>query len=212
MTNPEPGGEASREEIVQRIQLMESMVAEGRLVTARCGWYFVLWGLVGIAAVGWRYLQPDSNWVGKWAWPVCLLAGAVLTLIGRVLQKRERACGSGTRSRSVEAVWGMMGIALAIYISCVMARHLTWQYSYIAAILIIVGLAHAISAAILRWRVQGVVACIWWAGAIAVFFVRSRWGFDLILLLEMGLGMGLFGVYGMVMQRRSGGSAAGRND
>jgi hypothetical protein len=203
MMNPESGDEASRMELVQRIRLMESMVEEGRLYTAQCGWIFVLWGIVGLVAVGWQYLQPDSRWVGMWGWPVCLLAGAVLTGIGRAFQKRESPCGGGTRSRSVEAVWGMMGVALAIYISSAMVRHLGWQYSFTAAILIMVGMAHAISAAILRWRVQGLVACIWWAGAVATFFARSQSDVELVLLLEMGLGMALFGLYAMMMERRS---------
>jgi hypothetical protein len=99
----------------------------------------------------------------------------------------------------------MMGVALAIYISSAMVGHLGWQYSFTAAILIMVGMAHAISAAILRWRVQGLVACIWWAGAVATFFARSRSDVELILLLEMGLGTALFGLYAMMMERRSGG-------
>jgi hypothetical protein len=212
MANAESGGEASREEIVQRIQLMESMVAEGRLFTARCGWIFVLWGLVGLAAIGWQYLQPDSHWVGEWAWPICLLAGVVLTVIGKALQKREHTCGNGTRSRSVEAVWGMMGIALAIYFSSAIARHLAWQLSFTAGTLIVVGMAHAISATILRWRVQGVVAGIWWAGAVAVLFAHSRWDLNLVLFVEMGVGMVLFGLYAMMMERRCGGEGVRRND
>jgi hypothetical protein len=196
---------ASREEILQRIYLMESMVAEGRRFTARCGWIFVLWGVVNLAAMSWRHIQPDSLWVGQWAWPICLVAGAVLTLVGRALQGHPQSCIKGLRCRSVEGVWGMMGIALAIYIAGAMVRHLTWQYSYVAALLIIIGMAHAISAVILRWRMQGVVAAIWWAGAIAAFCVRSNAGVQRIMFLEMVFGMILFGLYAMVLERTSGG-------
>ena len=202
MANGESGGEASREEIVQRIRLMESMVAEGRLYMARCGWIFVLWGLAGLAAIGWPYLQPDSKWVGMWAWPVCLGAGAVLTIVGNALIKRGPSCAAGTRSRNVEAVWVIMGIALAIDFSSANARHLAWQLTFTAGTLIVVGMAHAISASILRWRVQGIVACIWWAGAVAVLFAHSRWEMNLVLLVEMGLGMIVFGLYAMTMERR----------
>ena len=207
MADIDAEGGASREEIVQRIELMESMVAEGRRFTARCGWIFVLWGVVDLAAMSWRYLQPDSLWVGQWAWPICLVAGAVLTLIGRALQGRQQNCIRGLRCRSVEAVWGMMGLALAIYITGAMVRHLTWQYSYVAGLLIIIGMAHAISAVILRWRMQGVVAAIWWAGAIAAFCVRSNGGVQRIMFLEMVFGMILFGVYAMVLERMGGGRA-----
>jgi hypothetical protein len=207
MADIDAEGGASREEIVQRIELMEAMVAEGRRFTARYGWIFVLWGVVDLAAMSWRYFQPDSLWVGQWAWPICLVAGAVLTLIGRALQGRQQSCIRGLRCRSVEAVWGMMGLALAIYITGAMVRHLTWQYSYVAGLLIIIGMAHAISAVILRWRMQGVVAAIWWAGAIAAFCVRSNGGVQRIMFLEMVFGMILFGVYAMVLERMGGGRA-----
>jgi hypothetical protein len=157
--------------------------------------------------MSWRYFQPDSLWVGQWAWPICLVAGAVLTLIGRALQGRQQSCIRGLRCRSVEGVWGMMGLALAIYIAGAMVRHLTWQYSYVAGLLIIIGMAHAISAVILRWRMQGVVAAIWWAGAIAAFCVRSNGGVQRIMFLEMVFGMILFGVYAMVLERMGGGRA-----
>jgi hypothetical protein len=207
MRDDETVGGASREEIVQRIELMESMIAEGRRFTARFGWAFVLWGIVDLAAMSWQYLQPDSQLAGQWAWPICLAAGVVLTFLGRAWQRRQPNCSPDLRWRSVEAVWGMMGLALAIYIAGAIVRHLTWQYSYIAAIFIIVGLAHAISAAILRWRMQGVVAAIWWAGGIAAFCVRSNRGVQEIMFLEMVFGMILFGVYAMVLQRAGRGRA-----
>ncbi|MGD0345120.1 MAG: hypothetical protein ABSA85_00100 [Terracidiphilus sp.] len=207
MADNEIEGGASREEIVQRIELMESMVAEGRRFTARCGWIFVLWGVVDLAAMSWRYFQPDSRWVGAWAWPICLVAGAALTLLGRALQGRRQNCVRGLRCRSVEAVWAMMGISLAIYVAGAMVRHLTWQYSYVAGLLIIIGMAHAISAVILRWRVQGLVAAVWWAGAIAAFCVRSNAGVQRIMFVEMVFGMILFGLYAMALERTSGGRA-----
>ncbi|HKN21840.1 MAG TPA: hypothetical protein VJX73_10510, partial [Terracidiphilus sp.] len=75
MGDKETEGGATREEIVQRVELMESMIAEGRRFTMRCGWIFVLWGVVDLAAMSWRYYQPNSLWVGEWAWPICLAAG-----------------------------------------------------------------------------------------------------------------------------------------
>jgi hypothetical protein len=208
MRDDETEGGASREEIVQRIELMESMIAEGRQFTARFGWAFVLWGVVDLAAMSWQYFQPDSELAGKWAWPICLAAGVVLTFLGRAWQRSQQNCSpGGLRWRTVEAVWGMTGIALAIYITCAMVRHLTWQYSYVAALFMIVGLAHAISAAILRWRMQGVVAAIWWAGGIAAFCVRSNRGVQEIMFLEMVFGTILFGVYAMVLERMGRGRA-----
>jgi hypothetical protein len=204
MTNPEPDNGKTRADLVQRIELMEAMLAEGRRSTTRCGWIFLLWGLVDLAAMTWQFVQQRSDFAGRWAWPICLVAGAILTSIGLALQKRRQGRGLTMKCLNVEGVWFMMGIALAIFITAAMVRGLTWQYSYIAALLIIVGLAHAISAVILRWQVQGLVAATWWLGGIAVFFARSQSNVQLIMFIEMCLSMVLFGLYAMWLDGRDG--------
>jgi hypothetical protein len=211
MTNPEPDNGITRNDLLQRLELMETMIAEGRRFTARCGWIFVLWGLVDLAAMTWLYLKPHSNWAGLHAWPVCLIAGVILTAIGRSLQRREQAPGKSVQCRSVEAVWSMMGVALAILITGAMVRHLTWQYSYLAGLLIIIGMAHAISAMILRWRLQGIVAAVWWVGGMAMFFARGMRDVNIIMFVEMCLGMVLFGLYAMMLERRNGGVFGSQN-
>ena len=199
MTNPEPGNGKNRDELVQRLDLMECMIAEGRQTTMRCGWIFVLWGLVDLAGMGWQRIQNHSQWV----WPVCLGTGVVLQVIGLALWKRARSGCKGVRSRSVWSVWSMMGLAMAIYVFTALFTHFAWQYSYLAALLMIVGLAHAISAMILRWPVQGIVAGIWWAGAVAVFVCNSFRAANWIFLIEMCFGMIAFGLYVMFLEGRS---------
>jgi len=206
MTNPDPESGATRDDLLQRIELMECMIAEGRQSTMRCGWIFVLWGLVDLTAWSWQHFLPNSHFAGPWAWPICLVAGAILTVAGVALQKGRVTAYGSMQCRNIGVLWSMMGVALAIYVACAMVRHLTWQYSYIAALLIIVGLTHAISAMLLRWPVQGVVAAIWWAGAVAAFCARSQKDVQLIMLLEMCLGMIAFGLYAMWLERRNGGS------
>jgi len=206
MTNPEPDQGATRDDLLQRIELMEEMIAEGRRTTTRCGWIFVLWGLVDLAGIGWQWLQPSY-----WVWPVVLAAGLVLMLLGRALQKPQPARCGNMQGRSIGAVWSMMGLATTLYVAAAMVRHLTWQYSYIAAIFMLVGLAHAISSVILGWRVQGVVAGLWWAGGIAMFFVRSSNDIYVIFPLEMFFGMVLFGLYAMMLDRRDRGGRVSAN-
>jgi hypothetical protein len=202
MPDSEMGSDANREELVRRVELIEAMIAEGRRFTGRFGWIFVLWGVVDLAAMSWQFFAPNSELAGTWAWPICLAAGAALTILGVTLRSRGAGHGKSLQCRSVQVVWAMMGVAMALYVASAMVRHLTWQYSYEAAILMIVGLAHAISAAILRWRVQGVVAGIWWAGGVATFFARSWRDVRILWLIEMCFGMVLFGLYVMFLERR----------
>jgi len=199
MENSEAGNGATRDDLIQRIALMEAMIAEGRRSTARCGWYFILWGVVNLTGIGWQLSRPHFGWV----WPNCLAAGNVLTLAGYLLQRRSApAKCQSIQYRGVGAVWGMMGIAMTLYVGTALFEHFTWQLSYLAALLMIVGLAHAISAMILRWRVQGAVAALWWIGGVAIFFCRTATPMLVIMLIEMCLGMVAFGAYAMMLERR----------
>ena len=198
MTNPDPQDGTSRDDILQRIELMESMIAEGRQTTMRCGWIFILWGLVNLAGMIWQM----SPYHSRWGWPVCLGTGIVIQIVGLVRRKRDNPRCKGMQSRSVEAVWAMTGLALIVYVGAAMATHFDWQYSYLSALLVLVGLAHAISAVILRWRVQAVVAGLWWAGAVAILVFNSRRAANDIFLIEMCFGMIAFGIYVMLLEHR----------
>ena len=44
----------TRDDLVQRVALMEAMIAEGRQYTGRNAWIFVLWGLVDLTAWAWQ--------------------------------------------------------------------------------------------------------------------------------------------------------------
>jgi hypothetical protein len=204
MTIPEPDNGTTRDDLVQRIELMETMIAEGRRATTRCGWIFVLWGLVCLAGIVWEWARPSY-----WIWPTVLAAGFALMFLGRALQKAGPGHCANMQDRIIGAVWGMMGLALTLYVAAAMMRHLTWQHSYIAAIFMFVGLAHAISAMILRWRAQGAVAGLWWAGGVAMFFAHTPKAIFVIFPLEMFFGMVIFGLYAMMLDRRDrGGSNA----
>lgn len=200
MTNPEPDNGTTRDDLVQRLALMESMIAEGRQSTVRCGWIFVLWGLIDLAGIGWQVLQPHSYWV----WPITIGGGLILQFALITLRRKSSTwCSTTSKSRSISAVWSMMGVAASLYCFTAIFRHVTWQVSYAAAIFIIVGLAHATSAMILRWGVQGFVAGIWWAGGVAAFFVTSYHAFLFLFVAEMLFGMVFFGLYGMWLDRHS---------
>jgi hypothetical protein len=198
MTNPEPDNEITREDLLQRVALMETMIAEGRSTTAHYGWIFVLWGLVDLSGMGWQWLQPHSYWV----WPVTIGTGFLIQIAAVSLRRKTGEFGDrSTRSRSVQAVWSMMALGVSLYCAAAIERHVTWQISYVAAILMLVGLAHATSSVILRWQAQAVVAALWWAGGIASFFLPGMYLY-LLVVAELLFGLVAFGLYAMLMERR----------
>lgn len=196
-TTPEPT--PNRDDLVARLNLMEAMIAEGRQATARFGWIFVLWGLVDLAGLALELKHPE-HW---WNWPLAISLGMVLQFVGFSLRRgRGRICHANAQARAVSAVWGMMGITLILYCFTAIFTHHAWGHQYMAAIFMTVGLAHAASAIILRWRAQGAVAVLWWAGGLACFFVSGNWWL-VIFAVEMLFGMVLFGLYGMYLERRT---------
>jgi hypothetical protein len=199
MTNSESEDGFTRDDLVRRIELMEAMIAEGRQTTMSKGWIFILWGVVDLAGMGLQRLQPHSERV----WPIVLTVGLALQLAGIAVQKRgSRRSRRTVQCHDIQAVWVLMGVALVIYTGTALATHFAWQYSYLSGLLMIIGLAHAISAALLHWRVQGVVAAIWWVGAAAILVCNSYRATQLIFLVEMCLGMIAFGAYVMLLERR----------
>jgi hypothetical protein len=196
MTNSELDNGTTRDDLLQRVALMETMIAEGRRSTARFGWIFVMWGLIYFVAMGWVVLLPFK----EWAWPICVTIGV---LVG-IVRGRKRTAGSGEnqRSRSIEAVWQAMCVAIILYVIAAGASGHGDQSAYYAAVLFFVGLAHGISARILRWGAQGLVAFLWWGCGIAMFFFRT-WNEVLsIFLVAAFFGMILFGLYAMWLERR----------
>jgi hypothetical protein len=198
MTNSEIDNGSTRDDLVQRVALMETMIAEGRSTTTRFGWVFVMWGLVYFAAVGWVLFLP----LAIWAWPVCVSAAIATSIIVGARRKRTHGGSENVRSRSIEAVWRMMGSAICLYVVGAIFSHHAGDPAYVAAILFFIGLAHGTSALILRWGVQGVVAAIWWTGGIATFFFTSERESYGIFLGASFFGMILFGLYAMMLERR----------
>ena len=199
MGDSEGQGGVSRKELLERVELMEAMIAEGRCTTGRYGWMFVLWGVVNLAGIAGQKQFPHSGWV----WPVVLAVGWAIQIVGLMMLRRRSPRGRTVRSRNVGAVWGMMGIGLTLYVAAAMIRHITWQLSYVSGILMILGLAHAISAAILRWRAQALVAAVWWTGGVAIYFVPDP-ARVAIFAIEMFFGLVVFGLYLMARERRRG--------
>jgi hypothetical protein len=188
----------SREDLLQRVALMEIMIAEGRRSTGRFGWIFILWGLICLSGVGWSYLQPHSYWV----WPIVIGGGFVIQFMGIAMHRRSGNWSTeNMKSRSVAAVWRMMGIAIILYAVPAAVQHQMQHISCIAAIFMFMGMAHATSATILRWKAQAVVAGLWWTGGVAMYFVPGDYVIA-IYVAEMVFCQVLFGVYAMMLERR----------
>jgi hypothetical protein len=186
------------QELQERLALIEAMMREGRKSTEYWGWSFLLWGVAYLVAMGWSSLLPDAGG-RQLAWPVTMIAAAVLTAL--IARRRTRHQPQTERSRSIGAIWSAVGAGIFVFAFPVaFSGH--WEvHSFMAAIETLLGVAHLASGVMLRWPGQMAVGGLWWAAAIASCFVSAN-GVAIVFLSATLVCQVGFGWYLMVRERR----------
>jgi hypothetical protein len=185
----------TREELLTRFELVEMMVKEGRRSTEYWGWTFVLWGTAYLIAIAWSYWLRQPNI----AWPVTMIAAAMLTIV--VANRKKRATPQTPVSRAIVGIWRAVGAAIFIFCFAVGMSGHGEMHSYIATVEILIGVANCAVSMVLRWRGQFLIALLWWISAIATCFVSSHW-IMFILIFDTLIGFLGFGLYLMYCERR----------
>jgi hypothetical protein len=181
-------------DLAERLNLIESMIAEGRRTTKNWGWTFVLWGVAYYVAIGWAALGHPAL-----AWPVTMSADGVIT--GMVASRREHNNPSTTLGRAMAAIWISFGISIfLLMMSLAWSRHVD-SHASVAIVCAMLGMANATSSIILRWKVQFACALVWWASAVAACFVSDN-VCSAIFLVAIFLCQIVFGIYGMLAVSR----------
>lgn len=191
------------QELKDRLNLIETMIAEGRQKTESWGWSFVLWGVAYYAAIAW------STWGhSNLAWPVTMICAAVATAVVAMLKKNH---GSETTiGRAIVAVWFAIGVALFVFCLCgSITRHMDLQM-FISAVAVMLGTANAVSSMILRWKAQFAVALVWWAAGAAAPFANDN-QCETIFLIAIFLCQIVFGIYMMLSEARGRREIAGKS-
>jgi len=183
-----------RQELNERLSLIENMIAEGRQTTQRWGWTFVLWGVAYYVAIVWAYLGNAAL-----AWPVTMVVAGIITTL--VASRKGSGGPETTLGRSMASVWISMGISLFLFGICAGLSGHADQHVTIAVIAIMLGMANATSSLILRWKVQFACAVVWWAAGVVSLFgtvTQSSYAF----LIAIFLCQIVFGTYMMIAEAR----------
>lgn len=174
----------------ERLDLIESMIAEGRRHTESWGWTFVLWGAVYYVAIAW------SARGGLWAWPATVLIAMVVTFV--VATMRARNYPKTTLGRAIGSIWVALATSMfLLFLALGSSGRLSDQHLFMAVTSAILGMANGASAMILRWKVQLACAVVWWATAVLTCF-GSKGQSTIVFLVAIFLCQILFGLYGMV--------------
>jgi hypothetical protein len=192
-------------DISERIALIESMMQAGRKSTEYWGWNFLLWGIAYFVAVAWSSLLPGAGGP-LLAWPITMIFAVLLTV--GIARRRTRNKPRTEKSRALQAIWTAMGLGIFVFAFPVAwSGHFQGQ-SFMAAIEVMLGIAHVGSGSFLRWPLQIVVGALWWAAAIASCFVNGN-GIAYVFLAATFVCNIVFGIYLMVRESRDKARARG---
>lgn len=193
--------EMENRDLRERLDLMESMIAEGRRNTESWGWTFLLWGVAYYVAIGWSSLgERLSVWGGNGlAWPVTMIGAAVLTLAIGFGRGRRR---SGTTiGRAILSVWCSVGISMLVIFPALAAAERLDRHAFVAIIAAMLAVANGASGMILKWKAQIACAGVWWiASAVACFGSGTQ--LTVVFLAALFLCQIVFGIYAMVCESR----------
>jgi hypothetical protein len=183
---------AEEMELRDRLNLIESMIAEGRRKTESWGWTFVLWGVAYYVAIAWSYLGQPAL-----AWPVTMVAASILT--GVLASRTSSKTPETTIGRSMMAIWVSVGASLFLLMMFLSITGRMEIHIGVAIVGGLLGMANATSSIILRWKMQFACALVWWATMIAALFVSEAQA-GILFLVALFFCQIVFGIYGMIRE------------
>jgi len=189
-----------QQDLNDRLNLIETMIAEGRRTTESWGWIFVLWGVAYYVAIAWSFWGNHASL----AWGVTMVAAMILSF-GTVAWRASRG-GRNTQppttlSRSISSLWIAVGISFVVLLPSLGIGGMSSSKLVVAVIGTLLGTANAASSLILRWKLQFACAVIWWGMAIVSCLGTTRQS-SIALLVANFLCQIAFGLYGMAAEAR----------
>lgn len=181
----------NKQDLQERISIIENMIAEGRRHTESWGWTFVLWGIAYYVAMAWSVWRPSF-----WSWPVTVSIAVILTFfVGSSKTSQQPTTRLG---RAIGSIWLALGITMfLLFVPLGFSGRLTDPHIFYAVVSAILGMANGASALILRWKVQFACAVVWWASAAATCFGSDQQS-AIVFMVAVFLCQIVFGIYGMI--------------
>jgi len=186
------------QELKDRLELIETMIAEGRRTTGSWGWTFVFWGVAYYVAIAWT---AYNQW--PWAWLVTMAsAWVVCWAIIRSKQKNQpKQTPATTIGRAIYTTWAAMGVSLVLLLPALGFSSRFNQHIFVAIVAAMLGLANGASGMLLRWKAQIASAIVWWVATVAACFGSDE-QCTVVFLVAIFFCQIVFGVYAMIFESR----------
>lgn len=196
--NSENFAPATKADLIERLNVLEQMVNEGRRSTQKWGWIFILWGIAPMLALYWSLRWPHPNF----AWPVVMTVAAAISGIVSSRQPKGEPKRDTVIHRALHSVWAVSGSSIFLYIIvAVLSNHYEIR-AFLATLFILLAIPNTVSAAVLRWNTQYLVSGMWWCAVVLAMFAPMSWQIP-IYLTALFLGNICFGIYLTIVERRS---------
>jgi hypothetical protein len=184
-----------------QLNLIETMIAEGRRKTESWGWTFVLWGVAYYIAIAW------SNWGqniavlgrGAYAWPVTMIAAAIVTMV--IGMSKGKGQPGTTIGRAIVSIWISVGISMLLIFPALSLAGRIDEHAFVALVAAMLGIANGASGMILKWKMQVASAVVWWTASVAACF-GSEAQLTVVFLTALFLCQIVFGAYAMIIESR----------
>jgi hypothetical protein len=190
-------------ELTERLELIESMIAEGRRSTTRWAWTIVLWGVAFYVAIAW-----SSGFLGGpiWgqhimAWPVTMIGTWLLNWGLATRMAKSANAPMTTMKRAIISIWTAMGISMFALLLPLGLSGRADQQVCVAVIVALLGMANAASGILLKWKAQIVCAVVWWLAGVGSLFGTVTES-TVAFLVAIFFCQIVFGIYAMILESR----------
>jgi hypothetical protein len=188
-------GNVEQHELRDRLDLIETMIAEGRRKCESWGWTFVLWGVAYYVAFFW------ADWTHfTYAWPVTVITAGLITMAG--FWRRVDNAPNTTMGRAIAAVWIATGISMFVLFDALgFSGRLTDAQIFFAVAGAMLGTANAACSIMLKWKAEFGCSLVWWAAAVVASFGTANQATG-AFLAAIFLCQIVFGTYMMILESR----------
>jgi hypothetical protein len=193
-----------QQDLKERLDLIESMIAAGRRSTESWGWTFVLWGLAYYVAIAWATWGGSSSVWGAsqsraLAWPVTMIAACILTIV--IGARKSKGQPDTTIGRAVPSIWICIGVSMLLIFPALSIAGRLDPHAFVAIVAAMLGIANGASGLILKWKMQFACAVVWWLTSVAACF-GSQAQLQAVFLVALFLCQIVFGIYAMILESR----------
>jgi hypothetical protein len=186
--------QTSIQDLRERLDLIEGMIAEGRRSTESWGWTFVLWGVAYYVAIAWSAWSHSAL-----AWPVTMIVSFALT--ASIAVRRTRRQPATTLGRAIASIWIAVGISMFVLLFALGLQGLLEERIFMGIVAAMLGSVNAASSLILKWKTQFACTLVWWV-ACAVCVMGTSHQSRITILVAIFLCQIVFGIYAMMLESR----------